>query len=146
MGTPTTTADPATGAMTPAVPPGCGCDLTDASCSCDASGACKGRQCVGQCVPPKPTCDPAKPPVACPAIARVCPNGQPPMEVGYDPNTCCPITNCPVCARATDPAGATTSCAAPECRCAKQVGTDPMSCCPTYECYPVLADGTCGRG
>ena len=97
-GTPT---DPATG-MT--APPGaaCACDLTDNSCVCDASGACKGRTCVGQCVlpsPPPPTCNPNKP-VACPTIAIACPNGLTPMKTGVDPNTCCETYTCPVCDRA----------------------------------------------
>ena len=66
-GTPTNT-DPATGAT---APPGaaCACDAVDNSCSCDASGACKGRTCAGQCAPKPPTCDPAKP-VDCPTFGR----------------------------------------------------------------------------
>jgi hypothetical protein len=155
VGTPTNTStgpetDPATdpgtgGMMTPPAPPACACDLADNSCSCDATGACKGRTCVGQCLPPKPTCDPMKPALNCPVTARLCPNGQPPVQVGMDPTTCCPTYSCPVCS-VTDPAANTAprSCAAPACLCAKQTGTDPMSCCPTYECYMPNADGKCG--
>ncbi len=139
-GTPMTTTDPATGKLVPPTPPSCACDLTDKSCMCDASGACKGVTCIGQCVPPKPTCDPMKP-VACPTFAPVCPNGQMPIPTGVDPNSCCETYNCPVCSRSL----AAVSCPAIiECKCAKQTGTDPNSCCPTYECGPVKADGTCG--
>jgi hypothetical protein len=143
-GTGTPTTDPATGAMTPPVPPSCACDLTDNTCSCDASGACKGRTCVGQCVPPKPTCDPNKP-VVCPTFAPVCPNGQTPIPNGVDPSTCCVTYTCPVCdpRTATTSMGAPSFCPAPRCACAKPVGTDPGSCCPKYECGMVNADGTC---
>jgi hypothetical protein len=102
---------------------------------------------VGKCVPPTPTCDPAREPgriVACPAIAQVCPNGLQPIQTGTDPTTCCPVYSCPVCARSTMAGAAPTACPAIECRCAKQTGTDPMSCCPIYECGRVAADGTCG--
>ena len=143
-GTPTTTTtDPATGMTVPPLPPGaCACDLNDPSCVCDATGACKGRTCVGQCVPQKPTCDLTR--VSCPAIAQVCADGQMPIPTGMDPTTCCPTYTCPACAR-TEPANtAPRSCAAPACACAKQTGTDPASCCPTFECGPVKANGTCG--
>jgi hypothetical protein len=138
MGTPT---DPATGATAPPSTTACACDATDNSCSCDASGACKGRTCVGQCVPPTPTCDPARP-IACPMTAQLCPNGQAPIRTGVDPATCCETYTCPVC----DPraaTGAASICPAIRCACAKVVGTDPASCCPKYECGPVNADGTC---
>jgi hypothetical protein len=143
-GTPTTTTtDPATGMLVPPLPPGmCACDGNDTSCVCDGSGACKGRTCVGQCVPQKPTCDLSR--VTCPAIAPVCPNGQMPVSTGIDPNTCCPTYTCPVCAQTTAANTAPRSCAAPACACAKQTGTDAMSCCPTYECGPVKPDGSCG--
>ena len=130
-------------------PPGaaCACDPTDNSCVCDASGACKGRTCVGQCLfpsPPPPTCDPNKP-VACPTFAPVCPNGLTPLKTGVDPNTCCETYTCPVCdPRAASSTGAASICPAIQCACAKVVSTDPASCCPKYECGPVKADGTCG--
>jgi hypothetical protein len=146
-GTPTTTTtDPATGMTVPPLPPGmCACDLNDTSCTCDpATDTCKGRTCVGQCVPPTPTCDPMRP-VACPAIAQVCPNGQMPVATGVDPNTCCPTYTCPVCSRSTMMSDAPTACPAIECRCAKQTGTDVNSCCPKYECTMPLADGSCPR-
>jgi len=136
MGTPTTTTDPAKGTTPPAA--ACACDATDNSCVCDASGACKGRVCIGQCAPKQPTCEK---PIACPTFAPVCPNGQMPIPTGVDPNTCCETYTCPVC-----DLKATTSpsiCPAIRCACAKVVGTDPASCCPKYECGPVNADGTC---
>jgi hypothetical protein len=146
MGSPTPTTDPATGATTPPVPPaGCACDLDDGSCMCDAAGNCKGRTCIGQCVPATPTCDPMKP-VACPTLAALCPDGSPPKPTGtVDPNTCCETFYCPVCAVMTT-TNLPRSCAAPACLCAKQTGTDPASCCPTYECTMPLADGSCPRG
>ncbi len=141
-GTPTTTTDPATGAMTPPAPPSCACDLADGSCMCDASGACKGQTCAGQCVPRKTTCDPSAM-VACPTIAKACPNGQQPVQTGVDATTCCPTYTCPVCAPFAPATSAPRTCTTPACKCAKQTGTDPMSCCPTYECYMPLADGSC---
>jgi hypothetical protein len=148
IGTPTTTTtDPMTGMTVPPLPPGgCACDLNDTSCVCDASGACKGRTCVGQCVPQKPTCDPSRP-IACPLTAQLCPNGQPPVKTGVNPDTCCPTYTCSVCMRSMDPSVTPppTSCAAPACQCAKQTGTDPNSCCPTFECTMPLADGSCAR-
>jgi hypothetical protein len=146
-GTPTNTTDPATGAMTSLVAPRmCACDLNDPSCMCDAAGNCRGQTCEGMCTrPPGPVCDPGRL-VACPMTTQACANGAQPVQTGVNPDTCCPIYQCPVCSRpatgATDLV-APTNCPTPRCACAKATGTDPMTCCPSYECRPVNADGTC---
>jgi hypothetical protein len=146
-GTPTTT-DPATGTMTSTTAPACACDLADNSCSCDASGACKGRTCVGKCEPKPTMCDPNNP-VVCPTFAPVCGPGFVAKEDGVDPNTCCVTYKCvAVCDRTTTntSTGAASVCPAPptDCRCAKVASIDPATCCPKYECAMLTAAGTCG--
>jgi hypothetical protein len=143
----TTPPDPTTGmggTSVPPTPPTCACPTSDPSCMCDAAGNCKGQMCTGQCVPAKPTCDPAA--VICPAITAIkCPDGTPAQPGSIDPMTCCPTYKCAMCVRspATTNTSSGVACAAPACKCAKQTGTDATTCCPIYECGMADANGAC---
>jgi hypothetical protein len=122
----------------------CSCPANDPNCKCDATGTtCESQTCTGVCVD-VPKCDPNKP-IACPALAVLCPGGVKPEVVGTDPTTCCPIEMCPSCAVSSN---VRSTCAVPaidstNCPCLVLKETDPATCCPIYRCGKV--DGNTGK-
>ena len=126
---------PAAGGSTGA----CSCPSGDASCQCDSAGSCTGQTCTSECVPVPPACDPMNP-IACPMSLPACPGGQPPVVVGTDPASCCPIERCPVCPMTASPIACPLM---PVCACAKQIGIDSTNCCPSYICGGI--DPTTGQ-
>lgn len=126
---------------------GCACPPNEPACKCDSTGTTCGVQtCKGVCVD-VPKCDPSKP-IACPALAIVCPVGSTLQVIGTDPTTCCPIEKCiPRCELTSSTS--IRNCAIPprdaaNCKCIKLKATDPTTCCPVYECgTPDATTGAC---
>jgi hypothetical protein len=112
---------------------GCTCPAGDWTCTCQPDGSCSGQQCAGMCVPVS-QCDGTVHPTDCRPIDCVDPNTTP-IQVGFDPTTCCPIWDCQ---QACVPKG--VPCAMPDCPNPVTIGID-QNCCPTFCCPD--ASGSC---